>query len=198
MMDFFQVLQTRRSIYAIGDQAMVPYERLLEVLKVVIEATPSAFNSQSQRMVLLRGDAHLRFWQIVIEALRTTVSEKQRLRTERKIAAFAAGYGTLLFFDDQEVTNNLKRQFPQYQDNFGIWYQQHAGMLQINIWNALADLGYGASLQHYNELIEPLVQQTFKIPNTWQLLAQMPFGNIVESALKKDIMPFEKRFKIIE
>ena len=72
-----------------------------------------------------------------------------------------------------------------YADNFPIWAQQSNGMLQINIWSALRELGIGANLQHYNPVIDEKVKALFNIPEYYQLIAQMPFGGI-------DTLPDEK------
>ncbi len=44
---------------------------------------------------------------------------------------------------------------------------QSVGMLQSNIWVALAKEGVGASLQHYSNLIEDQVRTVFKVPEEW-------------------------------
>ncbi|NFV72581.1 nitroreductase, partial [Clostridium botulinum] len=49
--------------------------------------------------------------------------------------------------------------------------------------------GFGASLQHYNELIEEDVKKEWNIPNNWKLIAQMPFGKPVVSQMKNNIKP---------
>ncbi|HOW38216.1 MAG TPA: nitroreductase family protein [Candidatus Izemoplasmatales bacterium] len=197
-MEFLQALQSRRSVYALGSQALVADEVVGKKIQAVIEATPSAFNSQSQRVVLLWGDHHKQLWNLVLEALKKIVSEKQYPKTAAKIAAFAAGRGTILFFDDQAVTKGLMADYPLYKENFAIWYQQQAGMLQSNIWVALAEFGYGASLQHYNELIADSVRQAFGLPAEWELLAQMPFGNVLQAPEAKEKQPIEERFRIID
>jgi hypothetical protein len=196
-MEFLQALQTRRSVYALGSQAMVADEVVSQKIQAVLEATPSAFHSQSQRVVLLWGESHKKLWNLVLEALRKIVSEKQFPKTAAKIAAFAAGRGTVLFFDDQAVTKGLMAEYPLYKDNFAVWYQQQAGMLQSNVWVALAELGYGASLQHYNELISESVRQAFGLPADWELLAQMPFGSVLQTPEAKEKQPIDERFRVI-
>ena len=73
----------------------------------------------------------------------------------------------------------MQKKFPTYADNFPVWANQANGMLQINIWTALRELGIGANLQHYNPVIDNLVQEMFEVPKSWKLIAQMPFGGIV-------------------
>ncbi|WP_235899137.1 hypothetical protein [Suipraeoptans intestinalis] len=36
--------------------------------------------------------------------------------------------------------------------------------------------GIGASLQHYNPVIDDMVRERYKLPKTYRLVAQMPFG----------------------
>ena len=61
---------------------------------------------------------------------------------------------------------------------------------------ALATKGIGASLQHYNPIVDESTASQFDIPNTWKLIAQMPFGDVRESANEKEIKPVEDRFII--
>jgi predicted oxidoreductase (fatty acid repression mutant protein) len=49
-------------------------------------------------------------------------------------------------------------------------------MLQFALWTALEDMGFGASLQHYNPLIDKAVSERWLIGKSWRLIAQMPFG----------------------
>lgn len=61
---------------------------------------------------------------------------------------------------------------------------------------ALSSKGIGASLQHYNPLVDQVTTQTFDIPASWKLVAQMPFGDIEEQAGEKEIHPTDQRFII--
>ena len=98
---------------------------------------------------------------------------------------------------DTEVVETLQKQFPLYADNFPVWANQANGMLQINIWTGLRELGIGANLQHYNPVIDKLVQEMFEIPKSWKLIAQMPFGGIVTEPEPKAKENIEERVKFI-
>jgi len=111
-----------------------------------------------------------------MEALRRIVPEKAFKPTEDKINSFKSGYGTVLYFEDQSVVESLQENFSTYKDNFPIWSQQSSGMLQLVVWTALDSEGYGASLQHYTELVAADVKKEWNIPENWKLIAQMPFG----------------------
>jgi len=187
--DFFKAVSERRTFYGISKDEVVSDDRIKEIVEHAVKYTPSAFNSQSARVVLLLGKQHDRFWNITLESLRKVVPAENFMPTEDKINSFKSGYGSVLYLEDQNVVKNLQEQFAIYKDNFPIWSQQSSGMLQLVVWTALQDEGYGASLQHYTELIEADVKKEWNIPDNWKLIAQMPFG-------KPTAQPDEKQFQI--
>ncbi len=109
--------------------------------------------------------------------------------------AFKNGYGTILFFEDQDGVAALQKDFALYADNFPIWSNQSSGMLQLVIWTALKQEGLGASLQHYNSLIDEQVKAEWGVPANWKLLAQMPFGKPVAEPGEKEFN-LENRIKV--
>ena len=76
------------------------------------------------------------------------------------------------------------------------WTFEANGMLQYMVWTALADKHIGASLQHYNPLIDAGVKARWKLPESWRLMSQMPFGNIKTPAGSKEFLPLDARFKL--
>ncbi|MGO5075475.1 nitroreductase family protein [Clostridium sporogenes] len=196
--DFYEAIEKRRTFYGISKEAVVSDDRIKEVIEHAVKHTPSAFNSQSARIVLLLGDKHDKLWSITKEALRKIVPEDKFGSTEEKINSFANGYGTVLYFEDMSVVEDLQKQFALYKDNFPIWSQQSSGMHQFVIWTSLEIEGFGASLQHYNELIEEDVKKEWDIPNNWKLIAQMPFGKPVVNPDEKQYKPLEERIRIIK
>ncbi|MCR1974404.1 nitroreductase family protein [Clostridium sporogenes] len=196
--DFYEAIEKRRTFYGISKEAVASDDRIKEVIEHAVKHTPSAFNSQSTRIVLLLGDKHDKLWSITKEALRKIVPEDKFGSTEEKINSFANGYGTILYFEDMSVVEDLQKQFALYKDNFPIWSQQSSGMHQFVIWTSLEIEGFGASLQHYNELIEEDVKKEWDIPNNWKLIAQMPFGKPVVNPDEKQYKPLEERIRIIK
>ncbi|SKC91922.1 nitroreductase family protein [Maledivibacter halophilus] len=195
---FYNAIKERRSIYGIDKEIGVSEEKIEEVIKEAVKYTPSAFNSQSGRVVVLFGKDHDKLWDITKESLRKIVPENKFASTEEKINSFRSGYGTVLFFEDMSIIEGLQEKFALYKDNFPIWSQQSSGMLQYIIWTSLELEGLGASLQHYNELIENEVKKQWNILDNWKLIAQMPFGNPTASAGDKDFMPLEERVKVFK
>lgn len=196
---FKEALQNRRTYYAINDRISVSDSSIREIIEYAVLHVPSAFNSQSTRIVLLLGENHKKLWDITKDALRKIVPPEAFGATEAKIdQSFASGYGTILFFEDQAVVEKLQNTFPSYSDNFPIWSQHTAGMHQLAVWTMLEDAGLGASLQHYNPLIDAEVAKAWGIDTKWRLMAQMPFGNPIESAGKKEFSPLDKRVLVFK
>ena len=196
MKNFFDAVRDRRSIYGLAKGSPVSDARLREMISIAVKYAPSAFNSQSARVVLLLGDHHDRFWNMVKEVLRKNVPGEKFPQTEEKIGSFRSGYGTILFFEDQEVVEELQRRFPLYAERFGLWSQHSSGMLQFILWTGLEAEGFGASLQHYSNLVEDEVKKEWSLPQKWHLLAQMPFGTPTIEPDEKEFEPLDKRIRI--
>jgi predicted oxidoreductase (fatty acid repression mutant protein) len=196
--DLRNAIQHRRSYYSISNQSPVSDSEIQEILRFAVTNVPSAFNSQSTRVVLLLKEQHAKLWNIVKETLRKIVPPEAFASTEQRINSFSAGYGTVLYFEDQNVVTALQADFPLYADNFPRWSEQTSAMHQFAIWTLLEDAGFGASLQHYNPLIDGEVKQTWKLPENWRLVAQMPFGQSTQEPGEKTFAPIEERVLVFE
>ncbi|KAA8735605.1 nitroreductase family protein [Acinetobacter qingfengensis] len=194
-MSFIDQLKQRRTIYAIGKNVQQSPEQLNELIHTAIKYAPSSFNSQSSRAVTLFGESHTNFWEIVRETLRKLVPPEAFASTDNKINSFSAGFATVLFYEDQSVITGLQEQFPAYAENFPIWSEHSTAMAQLAVWTALSEIHVGASLQHYNPIIDAEVAQTFEIPATWKLRAQLVLGSIEAPAGEKTFIDDTIRFK---
>jgi len=195
--DFYSAIKERRTRYGISKEVSVTNDRIEEIISEAVKHTPSAFNSQSARVMILLGENHDRLWEITKESLRQIVPRENFSPTEEKIESFKNGYGSVLFFEDENIVKSLQEQFPTYKENFPVWSQHSNGMLQYVIWTALTVEGLGASLQHYNEVIEEKVIENWDIPKGWKLIAQMPFGKPVANPNDKEFMPLKERVKTL-
>ncbi|WP_375178603.1 nitroreductase family protein [Enterococcus rotai] len=194
MTEFIQALKKRRSIYALGDNLPQSQEEIKALVKEVVRESPTSFNSQTQRVVFLFGDAHKKLWSMTEEALKPLTPAEAFPNTQAKLQSFAAGYGTLLFFEDMDIVKNLQEQFELYADNFPVWSEQASGLTQANVWTALAQKNIGANLQHYNPVIDEAVAKEWSIPSQWKLRAQLVFGSIEAEAGEKEYMEDSARF----
>ena len=194
---FAEALEHRRSYYSIGSDSPVLDEEVVHIVRTAVKNVPSAFNSQSTRIVLLLGDEHKKLWDIVKSTLKQRIPSDAFAKTEAKIdGCFAAGHGTVLYFEDTAVVKNLQEAFPSYAENFPTWSQHTSAMHQFAIWTMLEDAGLGASLQHYNPLIDEEVRRTWNLPGSWMLIAEMPFGTSTAEPGEKEFGELSERIKI--
>ncbi|WP_440453801.1 nitroreductase family protein [Psychrobacter sp. ASPA161_9] len=192
-----QLAEKRRSVYALSNQLPVSNDEVVKLVEHAILHTPSAFNSQSSRIVVLFGEEHQKLWQITEDTLRGIVdNEEQFAATKQKMDGFKAGAGTVMFFEDHSVIRNMQAAAPLYADKFPIWADQTNAMHQYVIWTALASLDIGANLQHYNPIIDKKVADTWNIDEHWELNAQMVFGAIEQPAGDKEFKSVEERMKV--
>lgn len=199
-MNFTDLQAQRHSVYALGRNVSQTPTALFDLIKLAVKQAPTAFNNQSVRVVLLTGAAHEKLWAITAQRLQQEVSDAAAYeKTLAKInQAFQAGFGTVLFYTDTAVVTEFEETVPLYADNFYDWSEQGHGIAEYATWLALTELGLGASLQHYNPLIDAPVAEAFAIPATWRLRAQMPFGSIETPGVAKESVDDSARFKWIK
>ncbi|MEC3941089.1 nitroreductase family protein [Enterococcus mundtii] len=196
MTEFTNILKNRRSIYDLGRNVSQSNEELTTLIQEAIKESPTAFNAQSTRAVILFGDAHEKLWEMTEEALRPLTPADAFPNTQNKLASFKKGYGTVLFFKDTDVIKNLQEQFALYADNFPDWSEQSNGIATANTWVALSEEGLGANLQHYNPVIDKAVAKEWSIPANWKLRAQLVFGSPESPAGEKEYMNDADRFRV--
>lgn len=164
-------IRKRCSYYDLSKDLPVELSRVLDTIDEIFKLVPDAFNMKSQRGVVVTGDAHEKLWDSVHDVFSGKVARE-------KTDSFKSGAGTVLFFTDTATVAQMADQFPYYADKFPHWGAQSLGMAEFAIWCGLRDLGIGASLQHYNPVIDERVRQLFDVPETWALDAQLVFGAI--------------------
>ena len=193
MTDFINTIKNRRSVYGLNKNIPVYDNKVYDLVRDCVQYVPDAFDIKSQRVVICTGEKHEKFWNAVYDELvKFTGGHFSRDR----IDSFMAGYGTILYFYDNDVVNQAKAEHVQYAERFHDWIMQSNGMLQFAVWSGLGTLGVGANLQHYNPVIDEMVYDMFNIPKNWILVAQMPFGGIDKKPAIKGIEDVFKRLII--
>ncbi|QEY26659.1 nitroreductase family protein [Neisseria zalophi] len=191
-----QAAETRRSVYALNKNLPVSKQEVAQVIEHAVKHTPSAFNSQSTRVVVLFGAEHEKLWDIAISELRKIVPAENFQPTEDKLNMFKAAAGSVLFFEDKNVVEGLQEQFAAYAANFPIWSEHTNAMHQYAVWSTLAAANIGGNLQHYNPVIDEEVAKAWNVPANWTLRAQLVFGGISAPAGEKAFAPVEERLKV--
>ena len=86
-----EALSGRRSYYQIHKEIPVSPAQVEETVKELTELVPDAFDMKSSRVVLLMGEAHDDFWNLVYDCFGGKVARE-------KTDSFKAGAGTILYF----------------------------------------------------------------------------------------------------
>ena len=166
----------------------ITLDELKGLLEEITELVPDAFNMKSARIVVATGEKQDFLWDKIYDAFNGMVSRE-------KIDGFKAAAGTILYFIDENVVKGLQETYPMYAENFPVWANQANGMLQFTIWTELREIGIGANLQHYNPIIDNTVKEMFDVPESWKLIGQMPFGEILAEPQAKDSEDISARVK---
>lgn len=176
MKEIIKNIKDRRSIYDISNEAILSDEELVNIIKEITKDVPSPFNIQTQRVVILLNKEHEALWDLTFDELKAKTEMPDPAKTREKLDGFKSGYGTILFFEDDQSLTEWQDKFPAYSENFVTWSSQANGMLQYALWTTLEAYGYGASLQHYNPIIDDAVKAKWDINSKYRLVAQLPFG----------------------
>ena len=174
---FIEAISHRRSHYHLENISPVATTHIIDTIDQILSVVPSPFNVQSARLVVLFDQQHIALWNIVEHELENRIPSDIFNKTRQKLhRSFRSGFGTILIYEDEAALNQLRINYPDYAENVERWSEQSSGMLQFALWTALEDMGFGASLQHYNPIIDKTVNERWLIDKNWRLIAQMPFG----------------------
>ncbi|ORY34346.1 Nitroreductase-like protein [Naematelia encephala] len=198
---FFQAIETRRTNYALKAESTISDEALKALVERAVKHSPTSFNMQEARAVLVTGKAHKEIWELVkTEHVKTLGTDEGQIQfwTNKFDTQYAAGYGTVLFFEDDAVIEGYIAKMPAYKEAFIAFSGHVTGMLQIVVWTALAAEGLGGSLQHYtlNPAINTAIVEKLSLPATWKGTALLPFGVPAAPPAEKTFSPIEDRVKV--
>lgn len=194
-----EIIKARRSYYSLSDKSPISDKEIKELIDFAILNVPSAFNSQTTRVILLLNEHHTKLWDIVKDVLLKITGPDKFEPTKQKIeGSFQCGHGTILFYEDQSIIKGLQEQFPGYSEKFPIWSEHTSAMHQYAIWIMLREVGFGATLQHYNPIIDEEVSKAWNINPNWELKCQMPFGIPTAEPGEKEFNPLDKRVLVFE
>lgn len=200
ILEYIPAFKTRHSEYSFSNELQAPIEEVRQLLEDVLLYTPSGFNSQPVRMVLLTGEKSVEHWKLVGEILMHKIGIERYNTSQAKDRIdnlFTKGVGTVLFFDDTDVTDRTMKEHPRYELNFPKWAHQAQGSHQFMVWLGLKALGYGANLQHYNNMRDDLIRKQVGAPDNWDFVGHMPFGTIIDPAKPREKNPIDMMLKVL-
>lgn len=191
MQNYIEIIKKRRSYYNLSEDVDLSNEEIKYLVEDVLNTTPSQMNSQTTRVVLLFDEKSKEFWNKVNETFDNKIKEE-------KFHGFYHAKGTALFFIDTDEIKKQEKDIPSYKEYFETWGHHSAAMLELNLWQALRDENIGASNQHYNPVIDSWVKEDYDLPDSWELIAEMPFGKIEEEPEAKEKKPIGEILKVFE
>ncbi|KAG0658203.1 putative nitroreductase [Maudiozyma exigua] len=160
----------RRTVYALKPEFPANFKLadLQATVQAIIKDTPSAFNSQGNRAVILTGETHKSVWDSVVNSIDSPDGKK------RPASVRDEAVSSIIFFTDDKVTETLQEQFPAFASAFPSFADHSSGAAQITTWAAITESGLGGHLQHYNGYVKAALGD--KIPQNWTVQAQLCVG----------------------
>lgn len=177
--------EARRTVYDFKPELPkgVTESEIKDIVTRIVKATPTSFNIQNVRAVIFWGDASKKLWGDVYEAT------KDFPFSGRPKSLSETAYGTVVFFDDQTVIDEISKKFTVYKDLFPVWAAHSNGAAQIDIWKSLSALGLGANLQHFNPYVQEAIKD--KVSDKWTVVAQLAFGVPTAKPSEKTFLDYE-------
>ncbi|KAL4804450.1 Nitroreductase-like protein [Aspergillus unguis] len=198
-----ELAKDRRTVYKLGNKSLVPDSKIEKLVNAAILNVPSAFNTQSTRLLVLLHHEHERLWDVAIDVFQNLVTtgaipkETWEKQTLPKLQGLQRGVGTILFYEDPAHIAPFSEKFSLYKDQFQPWAEHSNAMHQYFLWAGLESLGFGANLQHFNPLIDTSVAKEWAVPPEWRLVAQLVFGSPEAQLAEKAQKPIEERVRIL-
>jgi predicted oxidoreductase (fatty acid repression mutant protein) len=172
---YSDVIRRRRSIRRLTG-GLVDDETITSILDAG-RWSPSSQNSQPARMVVLR-ERHTEFWDFVAKTLPSRLRGDALERALKRIEGYRPGIFTIVFFEDTTIARNPPEgSNPQTWASYAV---QAMGIVQANVWNAIAAAGLAASNQHINLTIEDELRAFLGVPETWKSYSIFPVGYAAE------------------
>ena len=112
---FLGPVEARLSNYNITNKSPIPDSKIRSIVEFSVKHAPSPFNVQSARAVVLLKADHEKLWDIADKHLKATVPEAVYQALSPRVKGFRAGYGSVLWFEDQAVLNQLREKQPAVQ-----------------------------------------------------------------------------------
>ncbi|CAH01116.1 nitroreductase family protein [Kluyveromyces lactis] len=168
---FLKAIAARRTIYALKPElpSGVSINDVQEVVQAIVKDTPTSFNCQGNRAIILTGETHKSVWDSVVNAIEGDNGKK------RPASARDEAFGSIIFLTDDKTTEKLQADFPAWSAIFPSFAEHSSGAAQISTWTAIELLGLGGHLQHYNGYVKAALPEG-AIPQEWTVQAQLVFG----------------------
>ncbi|KAJ7726277.1 hypothetical protein DFH07DRAFT_782797 [Mycena maculata] len=162
------------------------------IVKTCVLHGPTPFNMQSSRAVLVTGAAHKKVWELVTEAIEKDLEGEAKEGALNRVAGFSAGYGSVLFFEDQKVIDDVHQTVPRVE------HQGHRDAAAHGVDGALARGPRREPAAQRRLLRRARPEYSEGLLPSLDLTAIMPFGDPAAPLSEKSFGPIEDRVKVFK
>jgi len=114
----FSALHARRTNYALTNSSPIPDSRITDLVAQTLRDVPSAFNSQTARIVVVLNAEHRKLWDAIADVYRAMLPADKFAHFKERVDGFRGAYGTLLFYEDGSTVRAFQEKIPAYEDKF--------------------------------------------------------------------------------
>ncbi|SOC42284.1 nitroreductase family protein [Salinicoccus kekensis] len=197
MSTFLDLVEKRRTVYALGTDSEYSKEDIENRIREVVKQVPTAFNSQTTRVVVLFDEANDKFWDHIYDVQKNVLEGEMWDMMSGVMTGAKKGIGTVLFFEDKEAVEVMPAQGARQE----AYKQNNNANAQYAVWLALAEMDLGASLQHFNvgyeQGFDKGTKEMFNLPESYEMLAQMPFGSVEQEIGEKEHIDTDVQVKVL-
>lgn len=93
---YLKAVKARRTYYQLDASSTISDERIQEIVNEAMLHTPSSFNSQSTRALVLVGDEHTKLWKDIVKpAVKAVAPAESWEQSEKRLSGFQNAYGSV-------------------------------------------------------------------------------------------------------
>ena len=192
---YIDALKKRRTQYALGRNLSLSKEELIALVKDAVKHSPSSFNSQSSRALVLFGAESVKLWDLAIEAVRVA---RPKASTRPKPSSRASPPAPAPSCSSKTRTwsaacKRSSRCTPTTsrsgRNRLAAWPSCRSGPR----WPTPA---WAPACSTTTRWSTPMWRASGNIPASWKLRAQMPFGSNEAGFGEKAFMDDAERFRV--
>ena len=92
---FLKIVEHRRTYYALENKSTIPDSRIEELVTATIKHLPSAFNSQTCRLVVVLNHEHTKLWDMIADVHQSILPPEKFESLKGRFDGFRGAYGTV-------------------------------------------------------------------------------------------------------
>lgn len=93
--NFLNATESRRTYYQLTNESTIPDARIKELVTHTIKHIPSAFNSQTTRVVVVLKEKHEELWDAIMEVYKVQLPADKFEHAKGRMTGFRKAYGTV-------------------------------------------------------------------------------------------------------